>query len=363
MTISFLCPDCQKRFDVDDKLSGKKGRCSCGKVFSIPVPKTVSQPAHAPEPSLLEDLPPVDPLANNSWLDQEFSTDSFSSDPLQPAQPQAWANHQPGQVSYRRPRRSGGGGSTTVVFVGHQLALWSRIGTLLALLLILIALIIRFSASSLSLIETSTTMVDIARYVMLAAGIVALVGIGLFLALPIGTTSWGVALASLIVCSIGGVMGAILLIKETGPTKSFVIITVLLYFAGSIMISVLLKVLAGRHRNEQAGNLAIGGIVLSAVTPLFFLLLLFLGEKQYFMTRPKPPSFRTKIASSREEAIKFQEEFRQNQENALEKARSFGSRLRLFNFIGSLLFILLWAASVGLEMATLGSLWAPLKGG
>ena len=362
MTISFLCPDCQKRFDVDDKLSGKKGRCTCGKVFSIPVPKTVSQPAPVPEASLLEDLPPADPLANTSWVDQDLPPDSFASDPLQPVQQQYSANYQPSQSGYRRQRKSGGHGSATVVFVGHQLALWSRIGTLLALLLILISLIIKFSADSPSLIETSSTMVDIARYVMLAAGIVALVGIGLFLALPIGTTSWGVALASLIVCSIGGVMGAILLVKETGHKKSFVIITVLIYFAGSIMISVLLKVLASRHRDEQSGNLAIGGIVLGAVTPLFFLLFLFLAGKQFLMTRPKPPSFPPSIASSPEEVIRFQEEYRQNQQNAMEKARSFGSRLRLFIFIGSLLFILLWAASVGLEMATLGSLWTPLKG-
>ena len=123
MTISFLCPHCQKRFDVDDKLSGKKGRCTCGKIFSIPIPKTVSQPAPAPEASLLEDLPPADPMADPSWADQDLLADSFAADPLQTSQ-QQWAYQQPGQVSYRRPRRSGGGGSTTVVFVGHQLALW-----------------------------------------------------------------------------------------------------------------------------------------------------------------------------------------------------------------------------------------------
>ena len=38
-TIVLNCPNCQKRYEIDEVLAGKKSRCKdCGEVFSIPVP-------------------------------------------------------------------------------------------------------------------------------------------------------------------------------------------------------------------------------------------------------------------------------------------------------------------------------------
>src|ERR1700678_1079189 len=39
-TIVLNCPNCQKRYEIDEVLAGKKSRCKdCGEVFSIPVPR------------------------------------------------------------------------------------------------------------------------------------------------------------------------------------------------------------------------------------------------------------------------------------------------------------------------------------
>jgi hypothetical protein len=312
----------------------------------------------------LEQLPPVDPLAEASWMEQELPGNPLPSDPLQPTQRQFGSSNWTGQSTHQPRRRSTGNGSPTVVFVGQQLAFWSRIGTLLALFLILISLIIAFSADSPSLGKAASTLVDIARYLLIVAGVVALVGLGLFLALPVGTASWGVALASLIVCSIGGVMASLLILKEDFHSKPFVITTVLVYFAGGIMTCVFLKVLASRHRDNQAGTVAVSGIVLNSVTPAFFLLILFLGEKQFFMSPPDRPAFQRSVRpTNQQEGMQVQQELRLAQQEYIEDVQGFAKKVKWVVITISLLFIALWSISASLEMVTLGNLGQSIRDG
>jgi predicted Zn finger-like uncharacterized protein len=68
-TIVLNCPNCQKRYEIDEALAGKKSRCKdCGEVFSIPVPRgwksdgarSSREPAAAPADhwgALLDDEP------------------------------------------------------------------------------------------------------------------------------------------------------------------------------------------------------------------------------------------------------------------------------------------------------------------
>jgi HEAT repeats len=45
-TIVLNCPNCQKRYEIDEVLAGKKSRCKdCGEVFSIPVPRGLNTDA------------------------------------------------------------------------------------------------------------------------------------------------------------------------------------------------------------------------------------------------------------------------------------------------------------------------------
>ena len=50
MPIQFTCPDCAKPFNVGDDLAGRKARCTCGLVITVPQPAVPIQPQ------------PVDPL-------------------------------------------------------------------------------------------------------------------------------------------------------------------------------------------------------------------------------------------------------------------------------------------------------------
>ncbi|MHC4404286.1 MAG: hypothetical protein ACYTG0_31920 [Planctomycetota bacterium] len=70
MSISFQCPNCGKRFKVRDDLAGKRAKCTCGNVMTIP---KAAPSAAAPPPT-----PPVAKLAPQptesfgSFLDDEL---------------------------------------------------------------------------------------------------------------------------------------------------------------------------------------------------------------------------------------------------------------------------------------------------
>jgi len=357
LAISFLCPHCKKRFDVASNLAGKKGRCTCGNVFTIPIPRPETEPA--PVATLLEELPADGPLEGDPWGEQAIPSDPLGSDPLQPQ----WTNSSAGRPQRRRSRATGNG-APAVIFVGQQLAFWSRLGTLVALLLVFISVILAFAADNPSLMNASKTVLDIARYSLVIAGLVALVGAGLFLGLPLATAPWGVALATLLVGATGGITGSILLVSNDASSKTFIIIAIIFHFAAGILMCVLLSLLSRRHRADEAGGLAIAGIVLNAVTPVFFLLMLFLMEKQFFMGPPKPPvlvSFSG--ASTPAEFEKLRQEHRKSFEDYRESMLGRAKTFKWLNLICSELFVLLWGASAGLEMATLGKLWQPIRDG
>lgn len=60
--IGFACPDCGKKFKVEDKAAGRKAICpDCGKKFQIPTPKPKAPTPPVPKKSQLvvEEQPPV----------------------------------------------------------------------------------------------------------------------------------------------------------------------------------------------------------------------------------------------------------------------------------------------------------------
>jgi hypothetical protein len=67
MTIQFRCPDCAEPFNVGADLAGRKSRCTCGLVITIPQPAVPIQPQpHDPlMGSLPQGLPTANPLAGS----------------------------------------------------------------------------------------------------------------------------------------------------------------------------------------------------------------------------------------------------------------------------------------------------------
>jgi hypothetical protein len=63
MPISFSCPHCGKRFQVDDELGGLRGRCKgCGGSFEVPLQSESAGPEEAVPELVLDDVPePVAP--------------------------------------------------------------------------------------------------------------------------------------------------------------------------------------------------------------------------------------------------------------------------------------------------------------
>ena len=82
-TIVLNCPNCQKRYELDEALAGKKSRCKdCGEVFSIPVPRgRASEASRAPGRSAAPASPPI----WESVLEDEPASFKASRGPVAPA--------------------------------------------------------------------------------------------------------------------------------------------------------------------------------------------------------------------------------------------------------------------------------------
>ena len=82
-TIILNCPNCQKRYEIDEALAGKKSRCKdCGEVFSIPVPRgRATDSSRSPARSAAPPSPP----AWDSVLEDEPTTFKASRGPSPPA--------------------------------------------------------------------------------------------------------------------------------------------------------------------------------------------------------------------------------------------------------------------------------------
>jgi hypothetical protein len=374
------------------EMAGKKGRCGCGTVFvipatsqpaeSIPTAQPVAQqpaaqqpaaqqpaaqqpvagiplgqpaaadpfqPSHLQQPAAQQPIqqpiqqqpvaaepllqPPAaadpllqQPMAADPLLQQPMAADSL----MQPMAQQPYAQQPVGgnwgsQMAGGYGRSSGG--STSLLFVGHQLAFWPRIGTLAGLLLFLISLTIALSTDSDKALSIAGTLQDITGYLLLIANIVCLIGLGFFLSLPRQTGAWGLALAAFITCIVGDLLGSICILADSNSVV-LLVITVMVYFAGGLMTCVMLKALMQYYRQDDAIGVAVGGIVMNAVTAGFFLLMVILEENQFFMGDPD------------------------NVADAVRMAKT----VMWIVVISSYLITLMWSAVVGLEMGTLGKL-------
>ncbi len=106
MPISFQCPDCDKPFNVDDRLAGKKARCGCGAVIHVPeATAPTAQPA-APAPAPAQ---PVDPLMGSLPAGQQQAADPLMGS-LPPMQ-QGGAAQQPlAPMNFASPPSAAAGG-------------------------------------------------------------------------------------------------------------------------------------------------------------------------------------------------------------------------------------------------------------
>ena len=58
MSITFTCPTCSRRFTVDDRLAGKRGKCkSCGEEIWVPAVEASPDPYETRDPYGLDELP------------------------------------------------------------------------------------------------------------------------------------------------------------------------------------------------------------------------------------------------------------------------------------------------------------------
>ena len=82
-TIILNCPNCRKRYELDEALAGKKSRCKdCGEVFSIPVPRgRASDVSQSPSRSA---APPSAPVWE-AVLEDEPTSFKASRGPSSPA--------------------------------------------------------------------------------------------------------------------------------------------------------------------------------------------------------------------------------------------------------------------------------------
>ena len=388
MAIAFNCPQCGKQFDMATEMAGKKGRCGCGTVFVIPAaPKPTEsipaaqvapqqpapqqpapqqpapqqpaaqqpvagipigqpiaadpfQPSHLQQPAAQQPIQqqPVaaDPLlqppsAADPLLQQPMAADPLMQPMAQQPYPQQPSAQQPVGGNWGSQMAGGygrsSGGSTSLLFVGHQLAFWSRIGTLAGLLCFLISLTIVLSADSIKALSTADTLQDITGYLLLITNIVCLIGLGFFLSLPRQTGTWGLALAAFITCIVGDLLGSIYILADSNSVV-LLVITVMIYFAGGLMTCVMLKSLMQYYRQDDAIGVAVGGIVMNAITAGFFLLMVILEENRFFMGDP----------------------------DNFEDAVSMGKTVMWIVVISSYLITLMWSAAVGLEMGALGKL-------
>ena len=92
----FSCPSCGKQFRWKPELAGKKGKCACGGVLSIPAtpPATATRSAPPPPPP----APPPPPVERNP-LDDEYA---LAEEPIEPPK------------SYARPAGAAAASSTVM---------------------------------------------------------------------------------------------------------------------------------------------------------------------------------------------------------------------------------------------------------
>ncbi len=91
MIIVVNCPGCQRRYELDGALAGKKSRCKqCGEIFKIPVP-TAREVGPAPSPPVR----PAAPAAPPAWTAAPLA-DLLDGDPVAAA---------PGRPAARPPSR------------------------------------------------------------------------------------------------------------------------------------------------------------------------------------------------------------------------------------------------------------------
>ncbi len=127
-TIVLNCPNCQKRYEIDEALAGKKSRCKdCGEVFSIPVPR-----GRASEPSRSKPAPatPAVPAVWESVLEDEPTSLKASRGSASPADdefdlppPPRAAYPQPIRKTSGSHRHRGSGADTGFTIAGCYLAL------------------------------------------------------------------------------------------------------------------------------------------------------------------------------------------------------------------------------------------------
>ena len=74
----FSCPSCGKQFRWKPEMAGKKGKCQCGGVLSVPA--TPPAPSAAPTTRAAPPPPPPPPVERNP-LDDEYA---IAEDPIEP---------------------------------------------------------------------------------------------------------------------------------------------------------------------------------------------------------------------------------------------------------------------------------------
>jgi RsiW-degrading membrane proteinase PrsW (M82 family) len=137
MSIAFACTGCGKSFKVKDELAGRKARCACGQMLTVPKPAPAPAPAEAPEEDIFafKDDEPVKAPKRASVMAtagatagapggamnpnaRPPSTSSIPSMPAppphlpQPAKPYAPPVATGGRLPLQSPQLAAGGGAT-----------------------------------------------------------------------------------------------------------------------------------------------------------------------------------------------------------------------------------------------------------
>jgi len=169
-----------------------------------------------------------------------------------------------------------GGGSSTLLFVGHQLMMWSRIGVATGLLFVMIGLLIAIGAESFDGLKTGKTFFNIGWYVWAPAAITSLVGFAFMLTLPKSTRCWGLTLAAFITIAIGTLLMLVNWVFLEEPQEVLTLLGFLTYFGGGVMTCVWLAALAGHYQRPEVRGCTIAGLAtygsLAGLYLLFYIL-------------------------------------------------------------------------------------------
>jgi hypothetical protein len=169
-----------------------------------------------------------------------------------------------------------GGGSSTLLFVGHQLMMWSRIGVAAGLLFVMIGLLIAMGATSYDTAQTAKTFYDIGWYVWAPAAITSLVGFAFMFTLPKSTRCWGLTLAAFITIAIGTLLMLVNWVFLEEPQEVLTLLGFLTYFGGGVMTCVWLAALAGHYQRPEVRGCTIAGLAtygsLAGLYLLFYIL-------------------------------------------------------------------------------------------